>query len=157
MKTKIGIKEDLLSKVALELSRMLADEFLLATKTRDAHWNVEGGDFYIAHKLFEDQYELLDAVIDEIAERVRVLGHFPPASLVEFIKLTRLSEKSRHANDSAGFIKELLSDHEAIIIVCRQNIKAFADKYQDTGSSDFVTSLMEKHEKITWILRSHLK
>ncbi|HEY5917862.1 MAG TPA: DNA starvation/stationary phase protection protein [Chryseolinea sp.] len=156
MEAKIGIEQKLLTKVAFELSRLLADEFTLYTKTRNAHWNIEGPHFHILHKLFEDQYELLDEAIDDVAERVRSLGHYAPASLKDFLKLTRLSEQSLGSNDSAAFLKELLQDHETIIVTCRGNIKTFMDDYQDAGSSDFITGLMERHEKMAWMLRSHL-
>ena len=46
MKAKIGIKEDEQAKISHELAKLLADEFVLYTKTRNAHWNVEGPDFY---------------------------------------------------------------------------------------------------------------
>ena len=63
---------------------------------------------------------------------------------------------SRQKNDSLGFIKELLADHENIIIKLRENINRFADEYNDSGTSDFITGLMEKHEKMAWFLRGHL-
>jgi starvation-inducible DNA-binding protein len=157
MEAKIGIEQKLLGKGAYELSRILANEFLLYTKTRNAHWNVEGPDFYSAHKFFEDQYELLDEVMDDVAERIRSLGHYAPATLKEYLKLTKLSEQSREENTKTGFIKELLSDHEAVIIHLRENIKIFMDEFHDAGTSDFITSLMEKHEKMAWMLRAHLK
>jgi len=156
MKAKIGIKEDLLEKVAFELSKLLADEFVLYLKTRKAHWNVEGPDFHAAHKFFEEQYEFLDEVMDDVAERIRSLGHYAPATLKEYLKLTQLSEESRSSNDSTGFFKELLSDHESIIIRLREDIDAFVSKYHDAGTSDFVTGLMEKHEKLAWMIRAHL-
>ena len=55
MKTTIGITPENLSKVAHALSIVLADEFLLYTKTRNAHWNVEGADFHSKHLFFEAQ------------------------------------------------------------------------------------------------------
>lgn len=157
MEAKIGIKQKHLAKVALELSTVLADEFLLYTKTRNAHWNVEGPDFHSAHKFFEFQYEFLDEVMDDVAERIRSIGHYAPATLKGFLKLTRLTEESREANDSAGYMKELLMDHEAIIIRLREGITVIMNEYQDAGTSDFITGLMEKHEKMAWMLRSHLK
>ncbi|HEY9007992.1 Dps family protein [Ohtaekwangia sp.] len=157
MQAKIGIEPALLSKVAYELSRILADEFVLYTKTRNAHWNVEGPDFYSVHKFFEDQYEILDDTMDDIAERIRSIGHYAPATLKEFLSLTKLTEESRSANSSGGFIKELLDDHETVIIHLRENINRFANEYQDAGTSDFITGLMETHEKMAWMLRSHLK
>lgn len=157
MEPKIGIKPEHLSAIAQALSKLLADEFLLYAKTRKAHWNVEGADFYDKHKFFESQYEQLDEIMDEVAERVRSLGHYAPGTLAEFLKLTHLSEQLRQENDSKGFIKELLIDHESIIIRLRENINRFANEYQDLGTSDFITGLMEEHEKMAWMLRSHLR
>jgi len=157
MEAKIGIGQNHLQEVATIVNKILADEFLLYTKTRNAHWNVEGTDFYSQHKFFESQYEELDEIIDEVAERIRSLGHFPVATLKEFLKITHLSEVSRNGNDSLGFIKELLNDHEQVIMELRGSINTFANDLHDLGTSDFITGLMEKHEKMAWMLRSHLK
>ncbi|HZH66527.1 MAG TPA: DNA starvation/stationary phase protection protein [Flavisolibacter sp.] len=157
MESRIGIKPENLAAGAQKLAVILADEFLLYTKTRNAHWNVEGADFYSKHKLFQDQYEKLDATIDDIAERIRSVGHYAPATLKEFLQLTRLTETRRVANSSEGFIKDLLLDHESIIMHLRENINRFANEYHDLGTSDFITGLMEAHEKMAWTLRSHLK
>jgi starvation-inducible DNA-binding protein len=157
MATKIGISAKNSAAVAADLSKILADEFVLYTKTRNAHWNVTGPDFYAQHKFFEDQYEILDEVMDNVAERIRSIGHFAPATLKNYLQLTHLSELTREKNDSKGFIKELLEDHNTIITHLRGRIKPFADDFQDTGTSDFITSLMETHEKMAWMLRSHLE
>lgn len=157
MEAKIGIKQDNLAAVAHSLGKILADEFVLYTKTRKAHWNVEGPDFYNKHIFFEKQYGELEQTIDDVAERIRTLGHFPPATLKEYLQLTHLSEKSGDKNDSASYIKELLSDHESILIHLRENIDDYADALNDAGSSDYITGLMEMHEKMAWMLRSHLK
>ncbi|MBO9659333.1 MAG: DNA starvation/stationary phase protection protein [Chitinophagaceae bacterium] len=156
MQTNIGIKQEFLAEVAHTLSVFLADEFVLYTKTRNAHWNVEGPDFYNKHKFFEEQYEQLDEVMDDVAERIRVLGHYAPATLPEFQALTHLTAKSGSKNDGVGFIKELLTDHESLIIRLRENINRFANELHDAGTSDFITGLMEKHEKMAWMLRAHL-
>jgi starvation-inducible DNA-binding protein len=156
MKTNIGISAKNLQAVTQELSKMLADEFVLYTKTRNAHWNVEGTDFHSMHVFFEQQYNELDETMDSVAERIRQLGHYAPATLQSFLQLTHLTEKLGEKNDSLGFIKELVMDHEAIIVNLRENIKRFADEYGDAGTSDFITGLMEEHEKMAWMLRAHL-
>jgi starvation-inducible DNA-binding protein len=157
MKASIGIAPANLQAVAGELSKLLADEYVLYTKTRNAHWNVEGADFHSMHIFFEQQYEQLDEILDSVAERIRQLGHYAPATLQSFLKLTHLTEESRERNDSLGFIKELVVDHENIIIFLRENINKFANEYADLGTSDFITGLMEDHEKMAWFLRAHLK
>lgn len=157
MQPNIGIKPENLAAVAQILNGLLADEFLLYTKTRNAHWNVEGPDFHDKHKFFEGQYEALDEIMDSVAERTRKLGHYAPGTLKDFLQLTRLTEASREKNDSLGYIKELLADHESIIVTMRENIDKIANEYKDAGTSDFLTGLMEEHETMAWMLRSHFR
>jgi starvation-inducible DNA-binding protein len=157
MTTNIGINETNRQAVSRELAILLADENVLYTKTRNAHWNVEGPDFHDKHKFFEGQYEQLADFSDDIAERIRTLGHYAPATLTDFLRLTRLTEQTSNPNDSKGFIAELLIDHENLIMVIRGLVKKFAEENGDEGSSDFATRLLEDHEKMAWMLRSHLK
>ncbi len=157
MKTEIGITEKDSYLIANELSKILADESVLCLKTKNAHWNIEDADFYENHLLFESQFKHLDVLIDSIAERIRSIGHYAPASLKYLLRLTQLSEESREKNDSKGFIKELLQDHESIIFNLRANIESFSLSNTDFGTIDFITGIMETHEKMAWFLRSHLK
>jgi len=156
MKANIGIKQESIATVVDVLIKILADEFVLYTKTKRAHWNVEGPDFYNKHIFFEQQYDAIDEIVDTIAERIRSLGHYTPATLKDFLALTHLTEELQEKNDSTGFIKELLLDHESIIIFLRENINSIANELQDAGTSDFITGLVENHEKMAWMLRAHL-
>jgi len=157
MKPNIGITEANRKSVSDQLGHLLADEFVLYAKTRNAHWNIEGPDFHSMHIFFEGQYEQLDELMDSVAERMRKIGHYAPATLAQLLQLTHLTEKSDSKNDSQGFLKELLKDHESIIEFIRGNINPFATSYNDAGTSDFITGLMETHEGMAWMLRSHLK
>ena len=157
METNIGITDVHRQAVAKELAKLLADEYVLYTKTRNAHWNIEGADFYDKHKFFEVQFGQLDDIIDSVAERMRSIGHYAFATLKSFLELTHLTEVNKEKNDGKGFLNELLIDHEGIIIHCRKNIHRFANDYKDAGTNDFITQLMEIHEKMAWFLRSHLK
>jgi len=156
MKTNIGITAENRQAVSEQLAKLLADEYVLYTKTRNAHWNVEGPDFLSKHKFFEQQYGLLEGFIDSVAERIRKIGHYAPATLKNFLALTHLTEYSERKNDSLGYIKDLLADHETVIEFIRGNINPIADEYGDAGTSDYLTGLMEEHEEMAWILRSHL-
>ena len=156
MKPQIGINPENLSQVAYLLNGVLADEFILYTKTRNAHWNVEGADFHSKHLFFESQYNELDEIIDRVAERIRTLGHYAPATLTSFLQLTHLSEKLHEPNDGEGFVRELLNDHESLIIRLRETINSVNHNLHDAGTSDFITGLLETHEKMAWMLRAHL-
>ena len=157
MKINIGISGTHLQSVATELNKLLADEFVLYTKTRNAHWNVTGDNFHANHIFFENQYKQLDEIIDSVAERIRKIGHYAPASLKTYLELTHLTEYSERTNDGFGFMKDLLQDHESIIDFLRGNITPFANDYKDYGSSDFITGLLEIHEEMAWMIRSYFR
>lgn len=157
MKATIGITEKNTSAVSGELGKLLADEFVLYTKTRNAHWNVTGDNFHANHIFFENQYKQLDEIIDSVAERMRKIGHYAPASLKTYLELTHLTEYSERTNDGLGFMKDLLQDHESIIDFLRGNITPFANDYKDYGSSDFITGLLEIHEEMAWMIRSYFR
>jgi starvation-inducible DNA-binding protein len=156
MKPDIEISPENLKEAATLLNTMLADEYLLYTKTRNAHWNIQGKNFIEMHKLFESQYDALDIIIDDTAERVRALGHFALGSFKNFLNVTRLSEQNDDFTDQDHILRTLLEDHESIIRTLRRDITIIADQYKDLGTADFMTGIMEQHEKIAWMLRSYL-
>jgi len=154
-KANIGISDKNLAASAFLLNTVLADEFLLYVKTRNFHWNVAGIHFVELHKFFEAQYEELEEVIDEIAERVRYLGHYSIGTLNEFTQLTRLLESKEKDLTGEQMLRYLLDDHETLIRELRTDL-AKADEYKDAGTTDFLTGLLEKHEKTAWMIRAHL-
>ncbi|MDP2454500.1 MULTISPECIES: Dps family protein [unclassified Kaistella] len=152
----IGISEENKQVVSDQLSKILADEFLLYSKTLNAHWNIGGPDFHTAHVYLETLYNQQQEIVDTVAERIRAIGHYVPAQLSKYLQLTHLSEQPLDKNDSQSLFEELLHDHESIIIFLRENIKPMADKLKAEGISDYITGLMEYHEKTAWMLRAHL-
>lgn len=156
MKLNTGLSAKNTQAVASRLGKLLADEFVVFTKTKKAHWNVEGGDFQPMHEYFEKLFRELDTFIDTVAERIRSIGHFPPASLKEMLDLTRLNEKHEGGTTSKDFIRTLLADHENIITSIRKNIDECSNTYKDEGTTGMLSELLEKHEKMVWMLSAHL-
>lgn len=156
MKVNIGITEKNRQAVAIALNQLLADEHVLYNKTRNYHWSVEGPSFMEFHKLYEKQYSLLAETIDQIAERIRTIGHFAEGRLKELLKLASL-EEPQAPTDQASQVTNLIDDHETIIVKLRKLIQEFDEKYKDIGSSDFATGLLKEHEKMAWMLRSYIR
>ena len=156
MKVNIGISEKNRQAVAIALNQLLADEHILYNKTRNYHWSIEGPSFMEFHKLYEAQYEMLAESIDQMAERIRTIGHFAEGRLKEIIKLATLDEPEA-PTDQEKQIENLETDHETMIMKLRKLIKDFDEKYKDIGSSDFATGLLKEHEKMAWMLRSYLR
>ena len=150
-----GISRESLQKIANILNDDLADEYVLLTKTRNYHWNVEDPRFNDLHKFFEEQYELLSAAVDEIAERVRAVGGRTRATLKEFINSSQIREDIGSYPNAETMLGNLLSDHETIIKTLRKNINE-CQELNDEGTANFLTDKMEAHEKMAWMLRSFL-
>ena len=156
MKANIGLIEKNAQQIALTLNKILADEHILYAKTHNYHWNYVGDNFMEMHKFYEGQYEELAEMIDEVAERIRTIGHFAEGRLKEYLKLTDLEEPAP-TPDQQKQVRNLLDDHETVIRYLRQQVDVMQDKLKDAGTADFLTGLMEKHEKMAWMLRSYLK
>lgn len=136
------------------LNRLLADEYILYTKTRNFHWNVTGPHFHDYHLLFEKQYQELDAIIDEVAEFVRSLGGEALGSLRAFLDVARLPEASGEAGAPA-MVRQLLDDHEALIRTLRSDIET-AVAANDAAAADLLTRILGRHLKTAWMLRATL-
>jgi starvation-inducible DNA-binding protein len=156
MKTNIGITEENRAEVAEHLSKILADEYLIYTKTLRAHWNLEGIDFHTKHVFFEDHYNAIKEFIDGVAERIRKIGHYAPGTLKQFLELTHLSEEIEGDNSSLNYMKVLLADHDTIIVEIRKIIPKIEEELNDVGTADFLTGLLQEHEEMAWMLRASL-
>jgi starvation-inducible DNA-binding protein len=151
MKTDIGLKDNARQAVAESLGKLLADTYVLYVKTQNFHWNVVGPRFPYLHTLFEQQYTELAAATDEIAERIRALGHHAPGSMAEFLKLASVKEPSAGL-DADAMVRALLADHEAVI----REARAVQREIQEAGdeeSSDVVIGRLAAHGKAAWMLR----
>ncbi len=157
LKPQIGLSDAACSAVAALLNARLADVFVLYTKTRSYHWNVTGMHFQPLHEFFESQYDQLEEAMDEIAERVRQVGGFAAGTLAEFIELSALKEAPGSVPSAREMIANLLADHETVIRQLREDVDTTAEVHHDMGTSDFLTGLMEQHEKMAWMLRAFLE
>ncbi|HLO57558.1 MAG TPA: Dps family protein [Bacteroidales bacterium] len=155
MKANIGIQESHLQQVSLELNKLLADEFILQTKTRNYHWNIEGPNFSALHKFYDEQIKELESIIDQVAERIRAIGFHAEARLEDYLKLTSLTEQP-YTTSQNDQLKNLLGSHETIIHNLRRLIPLMNTKYKDAGSSDFATQILVKHESLAWMIRAGL-
>ncbi len=155
MKPKIGLSQKELKGVVDILSKVLANAVTVYTKTRKFHWNVCGESFMELHKLFENHYKQLEESIDEVAERISKLGSKTIGTMNEFEKLSIIKEHPNKYPTSKEMIIELLNDHESIVVETRKCIEDCTKKYNDVGTADLLTSLIQQHETIAWTLRRY--
>lgn len=155
MEINIGISEEDRKAIADELSKVLADSYMLYLKTHNYHWNVTGELFHSLHEQFEEQYTELADAIDEIAERIRALGYRAPGTFKEFQELTSIEEDTEEP-EALEMVRRLALGNEQILRTARKALRP-ANKAEDEATVDLLTQRLDLHAKTAWMLRSHLE
>jgi starvation-inducible DNA-binding protein len=151
----IGISAADRKKIAQGLSAFLADSYTLYLMTHNFHWNVTGPQFTSLHQLFMTQYTEQWTALDQIAERIRALGHAAPATYTEFHKLASIKEVNGVPR-AEEMVRHLVIAQEATARTAR-NLYPLVDKANDQPTADLLTQRIEIHEKTAWMLRSILE
>jgi starvation-inducible DNA-binding protein len=151
----IGISAVDRKKIAQGLSIFLADSYTLYLMTHNFHWNVTGPQFTSLHQLFMTQYTEQWTALDQIAERIRALGHPAPATYTEFHKLASIKEVGG-VPKAEEMVRHLVIAQEATARTAR-NLFPLVDKANDQPTADLLTQRIEIHEKTAWMLRSILE
>ena len=138
------------------LNSILADEFVLYVRTLNCHWNVRGMQFHSLHAFFEELYKASAEIIDDLAERVRTVGGTAMATMEEYLANSRLREQVGLPGDPRKMISDLAAGHETVVKHLREGFHAVEEKFDDPSTSNFLADLLEKHEKMTWMLQTHL-
>lgn len=153
--------ETTINKDVLELNRSadilvagletsLSNSVVLMMKTQACHWNVTGALFASVHEMTQLQYEDLFAAVDEIAERIRALGHPAPASLAEMIRHATIDEQT-DLQSAEAMVAALQRDHGSIAVQMRGVVQA-AEAETDSVTADLLTARIAVHEKTAWML-----
>lgn len=156
MSINIGLSEKERQGVVDILNKVLADAYLLLIKTKKYHWDVVGPQFRTLHELWEEHYEALTLSIDAIAERVRMLNGYPLGTAESFLKNASLKEHSGDLPNAQEMVQRLVIDHEQVIRNVREFIDQISEEFNDEGTADFLTGIMQEHEEMAWMLRSFL-
>ncbi len=152
MDINIGISEEDRARSAEALSRLLADTYTLYLKTHGYHWNVEGPHFQQLHIQFMDQYTEMWTAVDELAERIRALGHKAPGSYAQFVKLATIKEEDGEPSWQ-DMVRNLEQGHEQVARTAREVLR-IAEDVSDDATGDVVAPRITLHEKTAWMLRA---
>ena len=138
------------------LNGVLANEYALFTKTLNYHWNITGPRFHSLHTFLEGQYRELLEVMDEVAERVRILDERPISTIKGMYSHMEIKDGQEKAPNAETMLQNLMEDH---VTIQNQLKEIVTDKVRcetDPGTEDMLISLLRKHETMSWMLRSHI-
>lgn len=137
------------------LNLVLADSYALMGLTHQAHWNVEGSDFFALHKAFQEQYENLFEAIDEVAERVRALDQFAVGGLSKLADMAAMDEFTSQVPQK-DYVAGLVVAHEKLLEDA-MGAQELAGQISDLETQDLLTERIAWHQKTLWMLKSYLK
>jgi starvation-inducible DNA-binding protein len=152
----LDLEEPVRLEMTEQLNQLLADTMTLRDLYKKSHWQVAGPTFYQLHLLFDKHYEEQAEIVDEIAERIQLLGGLSIAMAADVAETTRIERPPRGREEVPVQISRLLDAHQIIIGHCR-TLSQHASKLGDEGTNDLVVSdVLRANELQVWFLSEHL-
>lgn len=133
-------------------SKLFADMYAILLKTQNYHWHVMGPNFKMLHVFFEDQYNFWFTNIDAVAERMVTLEFVVPATLTQIKELSSIKD-GNHKLSGHEMVMDLNNDYSTLIDDLYAVLE-LVKKDNDEGSLTFLTDLIMKVEKMSWMLRA---
>jgi starvation-inducible DNA-binding protein len=143
-------------EIASYLNSVLANEYSLFTKTLNYHWNITGPRFQIIHNFLGENYNELLLMMDEVAERVRMLDERPVSTIKGMVSNMEIKDAKESSPSAESMLENLLMDHLTIQSQIKEIVsdnKKFSD---DPGTADLLVGILRKHEMMSWKFRSQL-
>lgn len=152
----LDLEEPVRLEMTEQLNLMLADTMTLRDLYKKSHWQVAGPTFYQLHLLFDKHFGEQVEIVDEIAERIQLLGGISLAMAPDIAETTRIERPPRGREEVPVQISRLLDAHQIIIGHCRE-LASRADDLGDDGTNDLVVSdVLRTNELQVWFLSEHL-
>jgi starvation-inducible DNA-binding protein len=155
-KISIGLQTSTRAKIIAQLNVSLANAAVLSVKTKKVHWDVVGPQFRSLHRLLDENYTAIEAMIDALAERARMLGGHTIGTMADFVRHSELFESDQIYCHSTAAVHLLVTDHETVVRQVRKAVSACAE-LDDAGTADMLTGMLREHEQMLWMLRSFVE
>jgi len=137
------------------LNGLLSNYQIFYQNLRGFHWNIQGREFFELHIKFEELYTDAAIKIDEIAERILTIGGTPLHSFNDYTTNSKImSATNVHQGEKAV---TMLVENLETIVGLERNIKADAEKINDSGTADMISTFIEAQEKTLWMYKAWLK
>lgn len=143
------------NEIVLALQKQVANGFIHYLNYKHYHWQTFGPLFRDLHLLFDEFATEVYETIDEMAERIRMIGQTPVSRMEEFLSTASIKSAGK-ATDLRSMIAEANKNSNTIIKEMREAIKK-ADEGDDPGTADVFTRFVQIHEKQEWWLRDILE
>ncbi|SFD09069.1 Dps family protein [Bacillus sp. UNCCL81] len=144
-----------ISKTTVDvLNKQIADWNILFVKLHNYHWYVKGPNFFTLHTKFEEFYNEASLHIDELAERVLIIGGKPLATMREYLDTSSLKEANKNIT-SDEMVQEITKDYHYLIEELKDGME-IAESENDSVTHDLLLAIREQLAKHVWMLTAYL-
>lgn len=146
----IKLNEKEVSSVVASLQQLLADFQVYYTNLRGFHWNIKGHGFFVLHSKFEELYNDAAEKVDELAERVLMLGGTPANKFSEYLKVAKVKEVDGVSNADEA-LSNILETYSYLIAEERK-LLSLASEVNDEVTVALMNDYLKEQEKMVWML-----
>lgn len=137
-----------------QLNQLLASYQIHYQNLRALHWNIKGANFFELHLKYEELYNRVQIIIDDLAERILTLGYQPFFTYNDYIQNSTIKENKFITEGKEGMTyifeaQQNLLDLEREISVCAEELK-------DEGTLSLMSDLIREKEKTNWMFKAWL-
>ena len=143
----IKLNESGANNVVVSLQQLLADFQVYYTNLRGFHWNIKGHDFFVQ---FEKMYDDTAEKVDEIAERILMLGGTPANKFSDYLKVANINEVDKVSNGDEALNSILQSI--SYLIGEERKILSIASQAGDEVTVSMMSDYLKEQEKMVWML-----
>jgi len=136
------------------LQKLLANLQLYYTNLRGFHWNVKGVEFYGLHAKLEKFYDDTAEKVDEVAERILMLGGVPVHNYTEYLKTSSIKETAVVSNTKE--IAKNVLDSLKVLIGLERGVIEVASESNDEVTVSLLSDFLADQEKNVWMLTAFL-
>ncbi|MCK6510488.1 DNA starvation/stationary phase protection protein [Myxococcota bacterium] len=142
------------TNVVEALVGLMANASVFYQKLRNYHWNVRGDKFFELHLKFEELYTEWALVVDELAERILMLGGTPLGTLSAILAKATLKEEIGRP-ESRSMVQNLAEDLDALIKQMEAVIE-ISEENKDRKTTNVLDGIGDQQRVHLWMLRAWL-
>jgi starvation-inducible DNA-binding protein len=152
----IALAEEVRKASADNLNQLLADTITLRDLYKKHHWQVAGHTFYQLHLLFDKHFGEQSELVDEIAERIMMLGGVSVAMAADVAEMTLIPRPPKGREEVPVQISRLLHAHEVVLEEARTMARQAAEQGDDGTNDLLVSSVIRTNESQVWFVAEHV-
>jgi len=136
------------------LNQLLSNQFVMYVKLHRYHWFVKGKHFFQLHEKFEEMYNQFADDLDEVAERILMIGGKPLATMSKYLEESTLVEANADDTEKE-IIEQLLEDYKQLAAEIKDQGIKLANENEDEPTLDILIGLQNEYEKYIWMLSAY--